>query len=148
MSVSQKCQYALRALYELANRESTEPVRIADIAEVQAIPGRFLEMILAQLKQGGFVTSRRGNEGGYLLARPAGQITVGELIRFVDGSMYPVKCLEERGRGCSLKGDCAFSWVWDKAGRTLDEVYDGITIEVLVQKEREKTTQQVVDFAI
>lgn len=148
MSVSQKCQYALRAVYELARRASAEPVRIADIAEAQAIPARFLEVILSQLKQGGFVVSRRGNEGGYLLARPAGAIKVGQLIRFVDGSMYPVKCLEERGKICSLKGNCAFSWVWDRGAQALSEAYDGITVEDLLEKERQRTARGVADFAI
>jgi Rrf2 family protein len=148
MNVSQKCQYALRALYELAVRASAEPVRIADIAESQAIPARFLEVILAQLKQAGFVTSRRGNEGGYLLARPAASITVGEVIRFVDGSMYPVKCVEEHGKACSLKGRCAFSWIWERGAKALSEAYDSITIENLIEKERERATQQAADFAI
>jgi Rrf2 family protein len=89
MGVSQKCQYALRAVYELASRGSAEPVRIADLAKAQAIPARFLEVIMAQLKQAGVVASRRGNEGGYLLGRPASEITVGKLIRFIDGPTHP-----------------------------------------------------------
>ncbi len=72
MLVSQKSQYALRAVFELARRNGGLPVKIADIAEAQAIPQRFLEVIMNQLKQGGFVESRRGKRGGYLLARSAG----------------------------------------------------------------------------
>ena len=63
MSVSQKCQYALRAVFELASRETHDPVKIAKIAESQKIPQKFLELILSQLKQGGFLGSRRGADG-------------------------------------------------------------------------------------
>jgi Rrf2 family protein len=71
MSISVKSEYALQAILDLASQPAGEPVRIADIARRQKIPQKFLELILAGLKQAGFVESRRGAEGGYLLARPA-----------------------------------------------------------------------------
>ena len=85
MNVSVKGQYALHALIDLAFQKPGEPVKIADIAQRQRIPQKFLELILASLKQGGFVESRRGAEGGYLLARPADSITVGAVLEFVEG---------------------------------------------------------------
>ena len=85
MNISVKGEYALQAIFDLASQRPGEPVRIADIARRQKIPQKFLELILAGLKQGGFVESRRGAEGGYLLARPADSITVGEVLRFVEG---------------------------------------------------------------
>jgi Rrf2 family protein len=86
MNISVKGEYALQALFDLALRPAGEPVKIADIARRQNIPQKFLELILAGLKQGGFVESRRGAEGGYLLARPADKITVGQVIRFIEGA--------------------------------------------------------------
>ena len=71
MHNSVKGEYALQAIFDLASQRPGEPIRIADIARRQKIPQKFLELILAGLKQGGFVESRRGAEGGYLLARPA-----------------------------------------------------------------------------
>ena len=71
MNISVKGEYALEALFDLAQQRPGEPVKIADIARRRKIPQKFLELILAGLKQGGFVESRRGAEGGYLLARPA-----------------------------------------------------------------------------
>src|SRR5450759_4179777 len=85
MNVSVKGEYALQAIFDLALHFGRNPIRIADIAARQSIPQKFLELILASLKQAGFVESRRGAEGGYLLARPADAITVGEVLRFVDG---------------------------------------------------------------
>ena len=86
MNISVKGEYALHAVFDLALQTPGEPVRIADIARRQKIPQKFFELILAGLKQGGFVESRRGAEGGYLLAKPADSITVGEVIRFIEGA--------------------------------------------------------------
>src|SRR5215470_10803631 len=83
MNISVKGEYALQAIFDLAMQPAGEPVKIADIARRQHIPQKFLELILASLKQGGFVESRRGADGGYRLARPAEQITVGQVLRYV-----------------------------------------------------------------
>src|SRR5271167_3314140 len=85
MNISVKGEYALQAILDLASRRPGEPVKIADIARRQKIPQKFLELILASLKQGGFVESRRGADGGYRLARPPEQITVGQVYRFFEG---------------------------------------------------------------
>src|SRR5271168_1107607 len=84
MNISVKGEYALQAIFDLATQPVGEPVKIADIATRQKIPQKFLELILASLKQAGFVESRRGAEGGYRLARPADQITIGEVLKFVE----------------------------------------------------------------
>src|SRR5436189_4661887 len=89
MNISVKSEYALQAIFDLATQPPGEPVKIADIARRQKIPQKFLELILAGLKQGGFVESRRGAEGGYLFAKPAESITVGQVIRYVEGSKAP-----------------------------------------------------------
>src|ERR1700693_5307950 len=90
MYISVKGEYALQAVFDLTlQAPSRQPVKIAGIARRQKIPQKFLELILASLKQGGFVESRRGAEGGYRLAKPAGQITVGQVLRFVEGGRQP-----------------------------------------------------------
>src|SRR5204862_4139331 len=86
MNTSVKGEYALQAIFDLAHQRPGTPVRIADIARRQKIPQKFLELILASLKQAGFVESRRGAEGGYLLARSPDSLTVGEVLRHVDGA--------------------------------------------------------------
>src|SRR5574340_1153220 len=86
MNISVKGEYALEAEFDLASQPPGQPVKIADIARRQKIPQKFLELILASLKQGGFVESRRGAEGGYLLSRAPEEITVGEVLRFVEGA--------------------------------------------------------------
>jgi len=84
-NISVKGEYALLAILDLAMQRPGEPIKIAGIAKRQRIPRKFLELILAALKQGGFVESRRGADGGYLLARPADAITVGEVLRYMEG---------------------------------------------------------------
>src|SRR5918993_4426984 len=86
MNISVKGEYALHAVFDLALQRPGEPVKIADIARRQEIPQKFLELILAGLKQGGFVESRRGAEGGYLLAKSADSISVGQVLRFMEGT--------------------------------------------------------------
>lgn len=137
MWVTQKCQYALRALFELAKRQGDGVVRAADIATNQAIPKRFLEVILHQLRQGGFVDSQRGKEGGFYLGRPAEAISVGEVIRFIDGPLNPVDCqLEKPHFHCDLKGNCVFRGLWEEARQALEQVYDTKTLKDLVEREK------------
>src|SRR4030081_3328861 len=105
MNISVKGEYALQAIFDLCCQPPIQPVKIADIAQRQKIPQKFLELILATLKQGGFVESRRGAEGGYLLARPASQITVGEVYRFFEGGHNGKSRLER-------KSDAPFDDLW------------------------------------
>jgi Rrf2 family protein len=136
MNVSQKCQYALRALFELARRPRQTPVRSSEIAESQAIPPKFLELILGELKRGGFVESRRGARGGYLLLRQPDHLTVGEVIRFVDGPVAPVKCITETERAdCPLYGGCAFIGMWSRTRDALNHVFDNTTFQDLIDED-------------
>jgi len=149
MWVTQKCQYALRALFELAKREKEGVVRSADIAANQAIPKRFLEVILHQLRQGGFVDSQRGKEGGFFLSRPANEITVGEIIRFIDGPINPVDCQLNKPRGrCGLQGGCVFLSLWDEARTALEQVYDTKTLRDLVDREQASLADQAPQYVI
>jgi Rrf2 family protein len=142
MQVSQKCQYTLRALFELAKRQGGEPATVAEIADAQAIPSRFLELILQGLRNEGMVDSRRGNQGGYVLAVSPETVTVGDLIRSVDGSLAPVKCVVGRtDEHCRLKNRCAFMGVWQKAQRAMEEVYDNTTPQGLIDDERTAAQQ-------
>ena len=136
MSVSQKCQYALRAVFELSKRFGNGPTTIAEIAGVQAIPARFLESILGQLRQGGFVESRRGIHGGYMIARPPKDISIGDLIGFVDGPVGPVRCVAGgKGSECPLFAHCSFMGLWERARDAVKGVYDTTSFQDLIDEE-------------
>lgn len=148
MSVSQKCQYALRAVFELAKRHGEGPVRSGEIADVQAIPPRFLELILGELRRAGFVESRRGVQGGYMLSVLPSLLAVGEIIRLVDGPLSPVKCIAGDGAGCPLFGSCAFMGLWERARDAVSDVYDNTTFENLVNEEQVKSGEYVTNYCI
>jgi len=149
MLISQKCQYALRAIFELAKRRGNGPVKIADVAKAQAIPVRFLEVILSQLKQGGFVESRRGSRGGYELARLAPELTVGEIIRFVEGPFGPVVCaMGNRNSECPLYGNCVFLPMWEKVRVAISAVYDTTTLQDLVDDDARSQGRYVPSYSI
>lgn len=151
MFVSQKCQYALRALFELAKQHGKGPVKIADIAGAQAIPIRFLEVILSELKQGRFVESRRGKSGGYLLAVPPDRVTVGDVVRFVEGPLGPVGCVEGEGIAdgvCPLHGNCVFLAMWERVQSAVSGVYDTTTLQDLIEEEKRMWARFVPNYSI
>lgn len=143
MQISQKCQYALRAIFELAKHGGTGPVKVAQIAAAQAIPARFLEVILNQLKRGGYVDAWRGAAGGYALAGPPGDLAVGEIIRFIEGPISPVTCMVGHSADkCPLYGDCAFLEMWTNAREAMVEVFDRTTFQDLLDRQSQKTTRE------
>ena len=149
MFVPQKCQYGLRALFELARHEGAGLVKTAAIAKAQAIPVRFLEVILSQLRRGGFVDSRRGSRGGYYLVRSPKDLTVGDVIRFMEGPIGPVVCVAGGANSeCALYGDCVFLPMWRKVGEAMSEVYDGTTFQDLVDQDRERVKRYVPSYEI
>ena len=149
MTLSQKCQYAVRAVFELSKHQGEGPIKTGDIADAQAIPVRFLELILRQLRQGGFVESRRGVQGGYLLAAEPDTLTVGDVIRFIDGDPTPVTCANDTPESdCPLFGRCAFTRLWTRARNAVKEIYDGTTFQDLVDEQEDLDQGQVLDFSI
>ncbi len=145
MQISSKCYYALRAVYSLASHAGPAPMKIAEIAEQQHIPLKFLEAILNHLKGGGFVRSWRGPEGGYRLARPAEQITIGEVLRFMDGPIAPVDCVSQsRPTECEFHGDCPFFDFWRQVRQSISEVVDRTTFADLVRRNRSRVEEAYV----
>jgi Rrf2 family protein len=141
MPISVKGEYALQAIFDLASQPPGEPVRIADIARRQRIPQKFLELILAGLKQGGFVESRRGAEGGYLLARPAESIAVGEVLRFVEGP-HGAKGRSRR------KQETPFTEMWQQVDRAVSEIVDRTTFADLIRAWNERQNAFVLNWEI
>src|SRR5690349_13167166 len=95
-TLSRKARYALRALYALAAGEGGGPVLIADLAEREHIPRKFLEAILLELKNAGILQSKKGKGGGYTLGKRPDEITVGQVIRVIDGPLAPIPCVSEK----------------------------------------------------
>jgi Rrf2 family cysteine metabolism transcriptional repressor len=141
LNLSVKGEYALQAIFDLSTQRQGEPVKIAEIARRQQIPQKFLELILATLKQGGFVESRRGAEGGYLLARSPESITVGEVLRFIEGPA------EGKGRTRG-KPDSPFCAMWQEVDRAVGQIVDSTTFADLLRSWHEKQTEFVLNWEI
>jgi len=141
LNLSVKGEYALQAIFDLASQRQGEPVKIAEIARRQQIPQKFLELILATLKQGGFVESRRGAEGGYLLARTPESISVGEVLRFIEGPA------EGRGRS-RRKPDSPFCAMWQEVDQAVARIVDATTFADLLRSWQEKQTEFVLNWEI
>jgi Rrf2 family transcriptional regulator, cysteine metabolism repressor len=149
MNLSQKCQYALRAVFELATRHGQGPIPVGQIAEQQGIPARFLELILVQLKQAGYIESRRGVQGGYNLSVAPKQLSVGDVIRTIEGPLLPVRRNEERaGKRARPPGDQAFSRLWERAERSVADVYDTTSFQDLIDEDRAAKSRYTADFSI
>ena len=141
MNISVKSEYALLAIFDLALNGGVVPVKIADIATRQHIPQKFLELILAGLKQGGFVESRRGAEGGYLLSRPPDGLSVGEILRFVEGRQEARA--KKRQQPDSPLGD-----MWGRVDSAIDNVVDGTTFAQLIREWKERNNRFVPNWEI
>ncbi len=149
MNLSQKCQYAVRSMIELAKNYGEGPLRISVIAEKQAIPARFLENILNELKSTGLIESRRGAQGGYILTKDPSEITVGDIIRLVDGPLDPVKCTEDKNiPSCPLRSTCSLIDLWSRAKAAVEEVYDGATFQDLVEQEEKAMFSESSNYSI
>lgn len=128
--LSQKTRYAIRAMQHLADRYGQGPVRLAEIAEVQKIPANFLTVILSELSRFGIVASMRGKDGGYWLAVSPIDITYGDLIRVMNGSLALVPCASrfahEKCSNCVEEGECRtralMLQVRDRTAELLDSI--------------------------
>ena len=137
MMVTQKKQYALRALFELARRGQAAPVKSNEIAKSQAIPPRFLEVIMAKLKRSGLVVSKRGFYGGYLLSRPPAEISVGDLFAALDDRQRPEECSACVGKStCPFLDNCVFMPLWEEVQTAVDSVYGNTSLQDLLDREK------------
>lgn len=148
MLISRKCRYALRAVFELAFRSSDGPRKISDIAAVQKIPPRFLEVILNQLRHAGVVQSRRGSRGGYVLTRLPESLSVGEVIKILQG---PIQVDFERPSWAGaepLAGNWAFERLWQQLNKVIRDICDGAYFSELVDVERTRRLEYITNYNI
>ena len=130
--LSQKAKYALRALLMLAEQPEADMVMIADIAERENVPRKFLEAILVDLRKRGLLDSRRGKYGGYRLAKPAAAISFGEIIRIVDGPLAPLPCASKTGfrpcDDCTDANSCSVRWLMLQVRDATADILDNCSL--------------------
>jgi len=142
MKLSTKGKYGVREVFEIARHYGKGPITIKEIADRQGISFSYLEQILHKLGKSGVIESVRGPAGGYLLARKPAELTIGDIVRSLEGPIALSHCLEPGEPGdCNQADDCVARMVWSKVGEKIEEALDSITFEQLLRhyhgKERE-----------
>ena len=137
MKLSTKGRYGLRAMIDLAQYGGGEPVSLASIAARQNISENYLEQLIARLRKAGLVEGFRGAGGGYLLKRPAEEISVGDILRALEGSLSPVECPGLLGNGgCSGEDLCVAIYVWKKINESVNRTVDEMKLSDLAEESR------------
>jgi Rrf2 family protein len=140
MKLSTHSTYGVRAIYDIAYNSPNSPVQIQDIYRRQRIPPRYLEQIFQKLKRSGFLMSKRGPNGGYVLKLSPDQVSVGDIIRAVEGNYKIVFCIDsEMGRkNCALFDRCVTQLIWKEAQDILFNYFDSVSIADLCTMAQEK----------
>lgn len=137
MKLSTKGRYGLRAMIDLADYSEEMPQSIASIAARQSISDSYLEQLMAKLKKAGLIASIRGSQGGYVLAKPGTEISVGDILRALEGDLSPVKCMGLKGdQACSGSGNCVTKNVWKRIDDSIQNAVDSIYLNELVEDNR------------
>lgn len=152
--ISKKTIYAFKALIHLAGTPSGQPVLIADLAKGENIPKKFLEFILLTMRKGGLLNSRIGKGGGYSLALPANKITIGAVVRILEGDIAPVQCLSvtnyARCEECQDETTCGIRLTMADVNVALASVMDGLTLADMIERSeiQRNKMKNIVDFSI
>ena len=151
--LSKKAKYAIKALQYLARNRDRGPVLIAEIAEREGIPQKFLEAILLELKKEGFLESRKGKGGGYFLGKPPEDVTLGAVVRKIEGPLALLPCVSQlhyrRCEECTDEATCGLRMVFKDVRDRTAEILDGTTLADVEAREREAWADRgVTDYVI
>ena len=150
MKISTKGKYGLRAMIDLAQYSGQEAVSISSIAQRQKISESYLEQLMAKLKKSGLVISTRGAAGGYRLERPASEISVGDVLRALEGDVRAVICTAQTEEGCEGEELCVTKYVWQRINESIEKTVDEMMLDQLVaesRKAQEKAKDHDVDYS-
>ena len=144
LKISQKTEYALRAMIQLAQRSGEGLTSAREISESQRIPLRFLEQQLGALSRAGLVESFRGAGGGCRIARDPATITVAEIADAIEGQLYPMFCLEPSDHTCFADSRCGLQGFWADVATAVQQVFEGTTVADLAARHREMAPGRVM----
>lgn len=136
MKISTKGRYALRFMLDLALYGDGNYIPLKEVSARQEISLKYLEQIVSQFGKLGLLESVRGPQGGYRLTRAPKDYTVGEILRYAEGDLAPVACLEQGGAACAREAECGTLEFWKGLYQVIQEYVDGVTLEDLAEKQR------------
>jgi Rrf2 family protein len=150
--LSKRAKYGLRALVYLARRQGEGPIQIRDISDTLNIPRKFLEAILLDLRNEGMLRSRKGKEGGYLMERSPDTITIGRIVRFIDGPLAAVPCVSQtayaRCDDCPDEKTCVVRCIMKEVRDATAKILDETTLDQLVARETALSCPPVLEYQI
>lgn len=142
MKISTKGRYGLRAVLDIAMHADSEAVALSSIAARQHISISYLEQLISKLKKAGIVNSIRGAQGGYVLARNADEISVGDILRCLEGNLNPVECSEILGGSCAGSDVCVTKFVWKRISDSINQAVDGLMLSELVAEGKQLSVEK------
>lgn len=143
MKLSKRGEYGLKALIDLAASDSDDVIRIRELAQREQIPVKFLEQILLTLKNAGLLQSRRGVNGGYYLARPPEEITLGQIVRTLDGPLAPIRCVSQMAYErcvCEDENTCGLRLVMLDVRNAIADILDETTLAQAASRSKRPST--------
>lgn len=144
MKISTKGRYALRLMLDIGLYCDEAPVRMKDVAARQEISIKYLEQIVSVLVKAGYLKSIRGPQGGYRLMKPAGEYTVGMILRLTEGSLAPVECLEGEVNDCERAESCVTLRLWKELNQAIKSVVDKYTLEDLMDWQKDSGSDFII----
>ncbi len=137
MKLSTRGRYGLKAMFQLALHYGEGPIPLKNIADKQELSENYLEQLVSQLRKEGLLESVRGSQGGYMLAKPPQEITVGDVLRVLEGNLALTDCvLDNDLYKCDREDECVAKLVWLKISNSINEVTDTITLNDMVEEHR------------
>lgn len=148
MQISTRGRYGLRAMVDMALHNTQGPMALRVIAERQDISESYLEQVFTSLRKSGLVRASRGAQGGYELSRPANEITVGEILRSLEGSIVPVFCVDEQSNetGCNRQRSCLTRSFWEELRDKINEFIDSVTLQDLTDRAKTVIPEEPMYF--
>jgi Rrf2 family transcriptional regulator, cysteine metabolism repressor len=148
MKLSTKGRYGVKAMVDLAIHNAEGQITLKNIAERQEISENYLEQLFAILRKAGLVKSTRGAQGGYILGDNPENISVGTILRALEGSLAPVECVSEDPVECPRNQICVTKFIWEKIRDSVNEVVDSISLKDLVEDYRKAVKKEEYDYNI
>ena len=147
MGISTKSTYGIRAMFELAFHYGRKPISVAYVSEREDISVPYLEQLLSKLRKRGLVKSVRGPKGGYILAKKPKDITIGDIVRVLDGDITPVHCVTNKpsNKSCKMVDRCVTKAVWKRLKDTIDDLLDSVTLKDLCNDAKKMGIDKAVE---
>ena len=135
MRLSTRSRYGTRMMQDLAQHYDKGPVRIGEIAKRQDMPVKYLEQLIIPLKQGNLIRSVRGPKGGHMLARPPEEISIGQVVKALEGGIELAGCIENPGE-CERSSSCLTRGIWEDASKAMYDKLNSITLSKMLEMEK------------